>query len=117
MRLRHAVLALAVVVHVLVLYAPRTPTGPAVPHLDLVVHVSVFAVVAWAARWCGAPVLPLVLALAAEAAVSEVVQHLLLSARTGDPLDAAADLVGVALGLVLPAGRRPRVVVPGAAAS
>jgi hypothetical protein len=35
---------------------------------------------------------------------SELVQHALLPARSGDPADAVADLAGVAVGGVLPRG-------------
>lgn len=104
--LRRAVLAVAVVVHLVVLYAPSAPAvgGPSLT--DEVVHVVVFAVVAWAARGAGLPLAGVVLALLAHAVVSELVQHALLAGRTGDPSDVVADAVGVAVGVVVPVARR-----------
>ncbi|WP_193311294.1 VanZ family protein [Georgenia satyanarayanai] len=112
--LRRAALALALLVHLVALYLPRVP-GDA-PHLfpgaDKVAHVGIFALVVVAALWAGLParwVVPLALA---HAVVSELVQHVLLPGRSGDPWDTLADAVGVALGwaagaLLTRAGRRP----------
>jgi len=92
------VLAGVLVLHLAALYWPRVDvTGP-VQQSDKVVHALLFAtpvivascvVHSW--RW-------LALLLAVHAPVSEVVQHYVLPHRSGDPLDAVADLVGVALG-------------------
>ncbi|MCM3660585.1 VanZ family protein [Georgenia satyanarayanai] len=111
---RRTVLALALLVHLAALYVPRVPgDGPDLfPGADKVVHVGVFALVVGAALWAGLPArwgVPLALA---HAVVSEVVQHVLLPARSGDPWDVLADVVGVALGWavaarVTRAGRRP----------
>jgi VanZ family protein len=94
------VLAVAVVVHLVVLYAPRAPSTASTPGLDKLVHAAVFGAVAWAAVRCGVrrPVVGGV--LAAHAVVSEVLQHFVLPHRSGDPLDAVADVVGVGLGLL-----------------
>jgi len=98
---RHAgllVLVVVLVLHLAALYWPRVDlTGP-VQWSDKVVHALLFAVpVIVAARvlhgWRGAALL-----LALHAPVSEVVQHYVLPHRSGDPLDAVADLLGVALG-------------------
>ncbi len=95
-------LVLVALVHLVVLYAPSSPSGGGVPHLDKAVHVAVFAAVAVCARWCGLPRSPVVVALLAHAVLSEVVQGVLLSGRSADPLDAVADVVGVVLGALVP---------------
>ena len=111
---RWAAFGAALVVQLLVLYAPDPGTGGgALPGLDKLVHVAVFAAAVWTGRAAGLPAVPLVAALAVHAGVSELVQGALLPGRDGDPLDVAADLVGVALGAVLPA----RGDLPGASRS
>ena len=94
-----ALFALALVVQLLVLYLPDPPTDPGVPGLDKLVHAAVFlapallgALVDLHPAWLGG-------ALLAHAVVSELVQQHLLPARAGDPWDALADAIGVALGL------------------
>ena len=83
-------------------YCLYTPSlgGPALfPGIDKVVHAAIFgapvlAVGAWGgpARWVAAAQL-------VHAPVSEVVQASWISGRSGDPADALADVVGVALAL------------------
>jgi VanZ family protein len=78
---------------------------------DKVVHAGLFALLAVTARLLVGRHRGLLLTLAGYAALSELVQASLLSSRSGDVLDLAADLVGVAVGwwLVGRAGRgRPR---------
>jgi VanZ family protein len=94
-------LVLSVAVQLVVLYSPEGG-GPALfPNADKVVHLLVFlvpvalAVVAGFRRWVVAAV------FAAQAVLSEVVQATLLPHRSGDVLDAVADLTGVALGLLV----------------
>ena len=94
-------LLLSVAVQLVVLYAPEGG-GPALfPNADKVVHLLVFlvpvalAVVAGFRRWVVAAV------FATQAVLSEVVQATLLPHRSGDVLDAVADLTGVALGVLL----------------
>jgi VanZ family protein len=94
-------LVLSVAVQLAVLYSPEGG-GPALfPNADKVVHLLVFlvpvalAVVAGFRRWVVAAV------FAAQAVLSEVVQATLLPHRSGDVLDAVADLTGVALGLLV----------------
>jgi hypothetical protein len=94
-------LVVAVVVQLAVLYAPRAPSAGSVPGLDKVVHAAVFAAVAWAALRCGAARWVVGLVLVAHAVLSEVLQHVLLPARSGDPRDVVADVVGVVLGLLI----------------
>jgi len=103
--------ALACLVSLVVLFAPSSGPAGAVPHLDKVVHASVFGllVVTGVLRF-GRP-RAAVLAAAAYAVLSEVVQHVALPGRTGDPTDVVADVCGALLGLlvvVLVGGARPR---------
>ncbi|MGW7680305.1 VanZ family protein [Kribbella sp. NPDC054772] len=80
-------------------YAPRE-AGPhvGIPQIDKVAHLFLFAAVAFTGLKVGVPARWLLGALAANAVVSELVQHWLLPQRDGDPFDALADLAGVALG-------------------
>lgn len=87
----------AVVAQLHLLYRPDVP-GPALfAGADKVVHAVLFAaptLVALLGRLRPRVVLPL---LALHAPVSELVQGRALQGRTGDPWDAVADLVGIAL--------------------
>lgn len=106
------VVVLLLLVQVIVLYLPGAP-GPQVPipHADKLIHALIFAAPVLAAalarrRWW---VLVAVGSLV-HAPVSEVIQHALLTARSGDVWDVVADVTGVvaaglALRLLL---RRPR---------
>jgi hypothetical protein len=89
----------ALVVQVIVLYAPNGPAGPEINGLDKVVHLSIFAVPALAAlivggraRWWAVGI------LAVHAPISELIQHFVLPHRDGDVFDVMADLSGIALG-------------------
>ncbi|QBF47860.1 VanZ family protein [Janibacter limosus] len=92
-------LSMAVVVQLVVLYAPEVPGPPSpIPHSDKVVHAFVFALpvlVAGLGRRVWWPVVALLVAV--HAPVSEVIQHVVLPRRSGDPWDVVADLVGVGL--------------------
>lgn len=92
---------LAVVVQLVALYLPDPPSGGGVPGMDKVVHAVIFLAPALAGVLAG--LRPVVLAplLIAHAAVSEVVQHVALPGRGGDPWDAVADIVGIAVGLAI----------------
>ncbi|MGY3127785.1 putative membrane protein [Agrococcus sp. UYP33] len=93
--------ALAIVVQLLGLYAPRAPSGGGLPGVDKVAHAAMFLAPALLGLLAG--IRPVVLAplLIIHAVVSEVVQHLVLAERSGDPWDAVADIVGVAIGLAV----------------
>ena len=78
MTARRVLLALALALQLVVLYAPSSPSGGGVPHLDKAVHAAVFAAVAWAAPRAGVPVVATAVALVAHAVLSEVVQAALL---------------------------------------
>lgn len=69
-------------------------------HADKVVHLALFALLAFTTRWRFGPVVTGLAAVAAYAVASELVQGALLRERSGDVYDVVADLVGVALGWV-----------------
>lgn len=91
--------ALVIQLYVLYLYVPGNAPSLAVPHLDKVVHAAVFALPAALAVLARCRPALVGLALVVHAPVSELVQHLVLPARSGDPWDLVADLFGVVLGL------------------
>jgi hypothetical protein len=99
--LARAGFAAAVGVQLVVLYAPSAPGVEPFPRSDLVVHAVVFAVPPTLGLLGGLPARPLLGVLAAHALLSEAVQHVLLPGRSGDPVDALADLAGLALGWAL----------------
>lgn len=107
-RVAWVLFALAVLVQLVVLYVPTTPEGPGLPGFDKLVHASVFLLPAAFGVIAGIPLVPLAAVLAAHAVLSEVLQHLVLPGRSGDPWDALADLLGVALGLAIGATLRRR---------
>ncbi|GAA4408302.1 hypothetical protein GCM10023168_25440 [Fodinibacter luteus] len=94
-------LALAVLVQLVVLYAPSGPGGPLFPHADKVAHVLVFLAPTALALLAGLRSAVVVAVLAGHAVLSEVVQAAVLPTRAGDPADVLADLVGVALGVLV----------------
>jgi hypothetical protein len=99
-RLWTAGLLVALAVQLVVLYSPQGVGGPQVSGIDKVVHVLIFAAPALAALMAGFSRRRLLWALgilALHAPVSELIQHLALPQRSGDVLDAVADLSGVAL--------------------
>ena len=112
-------LGFAVLVQLVVLYAPSGPSAPPFPGSDKLVHALVFLVPVAVALLAGLPPRLVVAVFAGHAVVSEVVQGALLPTRSGDPLDVVADLVGVGLGvlvwrlLVRLVGRRAAAVAGG----
>ena len=94
-------LLLSVAVQLVVLYSPEGG-GPALfPNADKVVHLLVFLVPVALAVVAGFRRRAVVAVFAAQAVLSEVVQATLLPNRSGDVLDAVADLAGVALGVLV----------------
>ncbi|HZX09023.1 VanZ family protein [Kribbella sp.] len=91
-------------------YAPRE-AGPnlGIPQIDKVAHCILFGAVAFTGLKAGLPARWLLGALAANAVISELVQHWFLPQRDGDPFDALADLAGVALGAWLAGAKAARV--------
>lgn len=88
----------ACVVNLLALYTPRTAPGSGIPYADKVVHLLLFAAVAYTGTKIRLPLGWLAGVLVLNAAVSELVQHYWLPQRSGDVFDALTDVVGVALG-------------------
>jgi len=88
----------AVVVQLVVLYAPRAPEGLQVNGFDKVIHLSIFAAPALAALIVGIRARWALGILAVHAPISELIQHFALPHRSGDAFDAIADLSGVLLG-------------------
>lgn len=99
--LLRTLLGLAVLVQVVVLYAPSGGGATLFPQADKVVHVLVFLVPVTVALLAGLRPALVVGAFAAQAVVSEVVQGTMLPTRSGDPVDVLADLVGIGLGVVV----------------
>jgi VanZ family protein len=102
-----------VVLLVLSLYVLFWPdpagAGMEIPGADKVVHAVLFGALAASARLRFGDAPAVLAAVLTYAVVSELVQALLLSRRSGDLLDAVADVVGGAAGWWL-AGRRARLV-------
>ncbi len=97
-RLSTVALAGVAALSLVLLFAPGGGGEPLFTGDDKVVHLLLFAALAAAARWRCGPSTAALLAVAAYAPVSELVQAALLPSRSGDPLDVVADLVGVVLG-------------------
>lgn len=94
----------AVVVQLVAVYVPRAPSEQGVPHVDKVVHATIFALPVIAGLLARLPALPLLGVLVLHAAVSEELQSALLPERDGSLPDTLADLLGVALGLLIAVG-------------
>ncbi len=103
---------LGVVLHLIVLYAPQAPSTGGLP-VDKVVHVLIFAEVLWLGARASVLVLPLAALLCLHAVASELIQHFVLPGRTGDPLDAVADLTGVLIVTLLLRLRAAQATSPG----
>ena len=68
---------------------------------DKVVHALIFVALAVAGRWARIPWVALGIGLAAYAAVTEILQATLPINRDGNLPDLLADVVGIAIGLLL----------------
>jgi VanZ family protein len=81
---------------------PRLPEAHTVEHFDKVVHASVFVLQAFLLRGAGFKITWAIVAGAALAIVTELLQAGIPSlGRSGDVLDAIADFMGLAAGLLL----------------
>ena len=76
-------------------------SGVTVPGADKAVHALVFALLAATARLRFGTAATVLAAVLAYAALSEVVQALLLAGRSGDLLDLVADAAGAGAGWLL----------------
>ena len=93
---------LAVVGQCVALYLPDpgpVTAGLDFPGFDKLVHLAIFAVPTFALLRVVPPRWVVLVAMLAQAVGSEFIQGVFLPHRSGDPLDAAADTVGIALGL------------------
>ena len=99
-RIRWALLGMALALQAVALYSPGSSGPPliTIPHIDKVVHGALFAVPAYLIRRLTVSWWPVV-ALAAHAVVSELIQGAWLPLRAADPLDLLADGVGIGLGV------------------
>jgi hypothetical protein len=97
--------AVAVLVNLTVVYIPQAPGTGAIPYADKIVHLAIFAAVAFTGRAAGVPRNVLLGVLIVQAVGSEVLQATLLPHRSGDPWDSVADIAGALLGWV---AARPR---------
>ncbi len=94
----------AVVGQCVALYLPDpgpVTAGFDFPGFDKVVHLAIFAVPTFALLRVVPPRWVVLVAMLAQAVASELIQGTLLPHRSGDPLDAAADLGGIVVGLAL----------------
>ena len=89
--------AIALVVQVYALYRPEQDGPLPFPGADKVVHATLFAAPMLAGVLAGIPARLLAVVLVAHAALSEVAQAVFLPQRSGDPVDALADIAGVLL--------------------
>jgi hypothetical protein len=110
-RARIAAAGAALLLQLVVLYAPRAPAvvTSGLP-LDKVGHAVVFALPTIALIAAGLPRGWVIGLMAVHAPVSELVQQQLLGARSGEVGDIVADLVGVGIGAWVsrPGGRLAR---------
>jgi VanZ family protein len=97
---------LVVLLSLWMLFSPGStvPSGP--PYSDKVVHALLFAALALTGLRAGIRLPVLLVGLAVYAGGSEVLQAALPIHRDGDVADAAVDLVGAAIGVLV--GRRLR---------
>ncbi len=92
---------IAVAVQFWALYVPRTPQMESGLPLDKMVHLGLFAAVTWLGLRAGLPLVPLMIAMVAQAGISELTQWIFLPQRGGDWWDFMADLAGIGIGVLL----------------
>ena len=100
---------MTVLLSLYVLFWP-SPAGSdvAVPGADKLVHAGLFLLLALTARLRFGGLPQVLAAVLGYAALSELVQGLLLPSRSGDVLDLVADAAGALAGWLLAARLRPR---------
>lgn len=97
-RLWWLVLGVVLAVQLITLYSPEVTGAPPIAGTDKVVHALVFAAPALAALLAGISAPWALGILAVHAPLSELIQHVALSHRSGDVSDVVADFAGIALG-------------------
>lgn len=98
----------AVVASGVILFTPASGVPTAPPGTDKIVHLALFAALMITGRVAGVRAAALLIGLACYAAASEVIQAVLPLGRSGDPVDAAVDLVGIGAGLLITLALRRR---------
>lgn len=95
-------MGVAVAAQLFVLYLPGSPeiSQIAIPGLDKIIHFGIFAAPAFLARQLTAKWWPIML-LAFHVPLSEWIQQQWIAYRGAEWLDAAADFVGIAAGVLL----------------
>lgn len=83
------------------LYAPDLPAGESDLPLDKLGHFGMFALVAALAVLAEIRMRWIVVILVGQAVLSEIIQHLVLPGRAGDPWDLVADLLGIVVGVLV----------------
>lgn len=101
--LRQAAFATALVVTTVLMLVPSPGTASSNDKVD---HVLVFATLTLLGAWAMVPTRWLVPGLIAYAALTELLQAAATEVRHGDLLDVAADLVGIAVGVLIAAAFR-----------
>ncbi len=92
------------------LFSPQGGGEPVFANADKVVHYLLFALLAGTVRWRFGGRERLLWLVFGYAALSEVIQHVALPGRSGDPVDVLADVAGASLGwLVVRRRLRPPV--------
>jgi VanZ family protein len=99
--LSRGVFAVVALVSLAVLFAPPSDVPSSPPGVDKLVHLGLFLLLALTGRWAGVGQAVLTAGLVGYAAVSEVVQGTDVVGRDASVADWAADVLGVALGLLL----------------
>lgn len=99
---------LAVLLSIVILFAPGSDVPSAPPGVDKVIHAGLFAVLAFTGRWAGIGVRTTAALLVGYAIASELIQGLSPLGRDGSVADALVDAGGLLVGLVIwaPLSRR-----------
>jgi len=100
-RTRTAPFGAVVLLSLVVLFTPASGTPTVYPGVDKLIHLGLFAALALTGRWAGLRPAALAVGLTAYAAASEVLQAVLPIERDAAWTDALADVVGVAVGLLV----------------
>ena len=87
-----------VLLSLVVLFSPRTPSEQTIPNLDRLVHAGLFALLAVTTWWRFAAHRAGFVGVLLYAVASEVIQATVVTTRDGDIRDFAADALGALLG-------------------
>lgn len=93
-------LAVTFVVALIVLFTPASGVPSGFQHSDKIIHVILFAALAYTSRVAEIGWVSTALWVSAFAVISEFLQAILPLGRSGSAADALADATGVAVGLV-----------------